>query len=424
MKVAVVGAGYVGLATAVGFAELGHSVVCAENDVDRLQSLLSGRSPVAEAGISAALETLTFDPRLMFVATAEEAVSHADVVFLCLPTPQGTDGTVDLSAVIDVVENVKDLLVRDAVLVLKSTVPPGTAARVSVLIDRPDINVVSNPEFLRQGTALEDFLRPDRIVIGGNDTSAVERVASLYRDIGVPILTMTTESAELLKYAANSFLATKLTFVNAIADICEAVGARIDDVVAGLSADSRIGAQFLRPGPGWGGSCFPKDTRALVGAAAARGYDFALLKGVIETNDSHYRRVADKVRQSFDAPIAGRRVAAWGLTFKAMTDDLRDSPAVVILRELMSDGVSVAAFDPAARDVERHLDGVELCSSPEEACQGADVLVVLTEWPMFADVDPFAVASVMNRRIVVDARNVLDEKCWIDAGFLYRGIGR
>jgi UDPglucose 6-dehydrogenase len=284
--------------------------------------------------------------------------------------------------------------------------------------------VVSNPEFLRQGTALHDFLHPNRIVVGGNNAEAVEKVANLYASVDAPILRMNAASAESLKYAANSFLATKLTFVNAIADICELVGADIFDVVEGLGMDPRIGSEFLKPGPGWGGSCFPKDTRALVKIAEGNGYDFALLRGVIQTNDEQYERIALKVVEVCGGSVQGKVIASWGLTFKAHTDDLRDSPAIQILTLLHDMGAVIRAYEPSSTGVYVAFPWIELVGSAVEVCEGADALAVLTEWPEFSGVDANAVAAVMKSLAVVDGRNVLNPEVWKSVGFAYRGVGR
>jgi UDPglucose 6-dehydrogenase len=294
---------------------------------------------------------------------------------------------------------------------------------VAEWLGRTDVSVVSNPEFLRQGTALHDFLHPTRIVVGGDNEEAVDKVASLYAAVDAPILRMNAASAEALKYAANSFLATKLTFINAIADICELVGADIFDVVGGLGLDPRIGDQFLNPGPGWGGSCFPKDTRALVKIAEGNGYDFALLRGVIQTNDEQYERIALKVVELCGGSVNGKTIASWGLTFKANTDDLRDSPAIAILSTLHSMGARIRAYDSAARGVEQY-PWIERCESALDACDGADALAVLTEWPEFSSVSPQEVFKKLSHPAVVDGRNILNPSKWKDAGFEYRGVGR
>ena len=421
--IAVIGTGYVGLSTAVGLAELGHAVVGADIDAHKISTLQSGVSPLDESGITDALGRLLKSKTLSFSTEVLTSVADASIVFLCLPTPQGDDGSADLSYIENVACAIGSHLSSDAVVVNKSTVPVGTSVQVAKWLGREDVSVVSNPEFLRQGTALQDFLHPNRIVVGGDNATAVEKVASLYSKIDAPILRMNAASAEALKYAANSFLATKLTFVNAIADICELVGADIFDVVGGLGMDPRIGDQFLNPGPGWGGSCFPKDTRALVKIAEEQGYDFALLRGVIQTNDEQYERIALKVVDVCGGSVAGKTIAAWGLTFKAHTDDLRDSPSIAILTLLHKMGATIRAYDASARAVEQYT-WIERCSSALEACEGADALTVLTEWPEFAQVDPTAVASALRSASVVDGRNVLNIAAWKSAGFEYRGVGR
>ena len=421
--IAVIGTGYVGLSTAVGLAELGHAVVGADIDAHKISTLQSGVSPLDESGITDALGRLLKSKTLSFSTDVLTSVADASIVFLCLPTPQGDDGSADLSYIENVACAIGSHLSSDAVVVNKSTVPVGTSVQVAKWLGREDVSVVSNPEFLRQGTALQDFLHPNRIVVGGDNATAVEKVASLYSKIDAPILRMNAASAEALKYAANSFLATKLTFINAIADICELVGADIFDVVGGLGMDPRIGDQFLNPGPGWGGSCFPKDTRALVKIAEEQGYDFALLRGVIQTNDEQYERIALKVVDVCGGSVKGKIIAVWGLTFKAHTDDLRDSPSIAILTLLHKMGATIRAYDASARAVEQYA-WIERCSSALEACEGADALAVLTEWPEFARVDPIAVASTLRSASVVDGRNVLNMEAWKSAGFEYRGVGR
>lgn len=423
ISVAVIGTGYVGLSTVVGLSELGHSVVGIDINENTVNSLNSGIAPIAEIGMNDGLAKGLKEGRLSFTTAIHEAVSKADIVFLCLPTPQGDDGSADLSFIQSVSQQIGSYLQANTVVVNKSTVPVGSSVKVAEWLGRDDVSVVSNPEFLRQGTALHDFLHPTRVVIGGDNESAVRRIASLYADIDAPLLTMNAASAEALKYAANSFLATKLTFVNAIADICELVGADIFDVVKGLGLDPRIGNQFLNPGPGWGGSCFPKDTRALVKIAENNGYDFALLRGVIQTNDEQYERIAMKVVDVCGGSVDGKTIAAWGLTFKANTDDLRDSPAIAILSTLHGMGAHIRAYDSAARTVEQH-PWIERCSSALDACDKADALAVLTEWPEFSEINPDQVRSRLKHPAVVDGRNILNPVSWKSAGFEYRGVGR
>lgn len=422
-QIAVIGTGYVGLSTGVGMAELGHAVVGSDIDAAKIKSLSSGISPIAEAGMNEGIASNVSAGRLFFSTDVLWAVRNAEVVFLCLPTPQRDDGSADLTYIEKVARQIGPHLAPGTVVVNKSTVPVGSSVQVGQWLGRTDVLVVSNPEFLRQGTALQDFLHPTRIVVGGDDDAAVEKVASLYAAVDAPILRMNAASAETLKYAANSFLATKLTFVNAIADICELVGADVFDVVGGLGLDPRIGDQFLNPGPGWGGSCFPKDTRALVKIAENNGYDFALLRGVIQTNDEQYERIALKIVEVCGGSVSGKTIASWGLTFKANTDDLRDSPAIAILHSLKEMGATIRAYDPAARGVEQ-LPWVQRCDSALGVCDGADALAVLTEWPEFASISPAEVASRLSASVVVDGRNVLNPKQWKSSGFQYRGVGR
>jgi UDPglucose 6-dehydrogenase len=424
INTAVVGTGYVGLSTGVGLSELGHAVICADIDSKKIEVLNTGKSPIAEAGMDAGINHNVAAGRLSFTTDVLSAVLNANIVFLCLPTPQGDDGSADLSYIETVAKQIGEHLLPGTVVVNKSTVPVGSSTLVAQWLNRDDVFVVSNPEFLRQGTALHDFLHPNRIVVGGDNAEAVEKVANLYASVDAPILRMNAASAEALKYAANSFLATKLTFINAIADICELVGADIFDVVEGLGMDSRIGSEFLKPGPGWGGSCFPKDTRALVKIAEGNGYDFALLRGVIQTNDEQYERIALKVVELCGGSIAGKTIASWGLTFKAGTDDLRDSPAIAILTLLHNMGAVVRAYEPSATGAYKAFPWIELVGSAVEVCEGADALAVLTEWSEFSGVDVNAVAAVMKSKSVVDGRNVLNPESWKSAGFLYRGVGR
>lgn len=403
---------------------LGHTVVCADIDERKIGMLAEGRIPIVEEGLEEAVADGVRHGRLSFTTDVAGAVGRSDVVFMCLPTPRSGDGSADLSYVRAAAEAMAPLLRPGAIVVNKSTVPVGTARWLGEIIGRDDVSIVSNPEFLRQGTAVHDFLHPSRIVVGSDDPVAVEAVAGLYATVDAPILRMNAASAEALKYAANSFLATKLTFINAIADICEVVGADIFDVVEGLGLDPRIGGDFLRPGPGWGGSCFPKDTRALVRIAADNGYDFALLRGVIETNDRQYERIADKVEAMLDGSVKGRTIAVWGLTFKANTDDLRDSPAIAIVSILRERGANIRAYDPTANGGYSSHPWIDVVSSALEACDGADALAVLTEWPEFAAVSPTDVGARLRAQRVVDGRNVLDRDRWCEAGFQYAGVGR
>ncbi len=423
-RIAIIGTGYVGLTTGACFAHLGHDVICADVDVEKVDLLSAGGIPIVEDRLEQLVREGLDEGRLKFVVGAASAAADCEVAFLCVPTPQNPDGSADLSYIQDASRELAPVLPFEAILVNKSTVPVGSTRVVERVLERPDVSVVSNPEFLREGSAVKDFLHPDRIVIGSEDQSAAIKVLSLYLGISAPTVVTDPATAETIKYAANAFLATKLSFVNAIAAVCEGVGADVNDVILGLGYDNRIGSEFLRPGPGWGGSCFPKDTKALVRIAAQVGYDFRLLDGVIAVNQEQFVRVVDKVRRSVGGDLSGRTVAVWGLTFKAGTDDLRDSPALEIIGRLLEQGALVQAFDPTVTSADGLPSGTSVALSTTDACAGADVLVVLTEWDEFRWQDPVALAEDMNGRAVVDARNILDRARWQRHGFDYQGIGR
>ncbi len=424
-KIAVIGTGYVGLTTGACFAHLGHEVICADIDEDKIKILSSGRAPFVEDGLDRLVEEGLENGNLRFVVGAKNAVADCEVAFLCVPTPQRADESADLSFIETATQEIAALLPPGTIVVNKSTVPVGSTRVVEAALQRPDVRVVSNPEFLREGSAVGDFLSPDRIVIGSEDQAAAITVSSLYLGISAPIVVTDPASAETIKYAANAFLATKLSFVNAIAAICEGVGADVSDVMLGLGYDDRIGREFLRPGPGWGGSCLPKDTRAMVRIAEDAGYDFRLLRGVIDINEDQFNRVVDKLEAAVGGSLQGRTVAVWGLTFKAGTDDLRDSPSLPVISGLVGRGAVVRAYDPTvAVDWDDAPAGVEIVGGPLDACNGADVLAVLTEWGEFRMVSPRAVGEQMENSAVVDARNCLDRALWQRHGFDYRGIGR
>ena len=362
---------------------------------------------------------------LRFVVGGANAVVEAEVVFLCVPTPQGEDGSADLSYVEAACSDIAKSLAYEAIVVNKSTVPVGSTRVVERVLRRPDVRVVSNPEFLREGSAVDDFLKPDRVVVGCEDRAAGVAVAALYDELHPRVVITDPASAETIKYAANAFLATKLSFVNAIAAICEGVGADVDDVMVGIGYDRRIGSEFLRPGPGWGGSCFGKDSRALLNIAHAAGYQFDLLAGVIAVNDEQFDRVTDKIRVGAGGSLAGTTIAVWGLTFKARTDDLRDSPSIAIINRLLAAGAKVQAFDPTVTVSNPAIPaGVAICTDAIGATAGADVLTVLTEWDDFRWIAPADVAAAMTGRTVVDGRNLLDRSAWQHAGFTHVGIGR
>ena len=423
-NIAVIGTGYVGLSSGACFAHLGHVVTCVDVVQLKIDNLNKGILPIVETGLEELVAEGVAAGKLIFTTDVVSAVKDADVVFLCVPTPEGADGSADLSYIQTAARTLSPLLRSGAVVVNKSTVPVGSTKVVERELKRPDIAVVSNPEFLREGSAIQDFLHPDRVVVGSDNQEAAIAVGALYEKVGAPVVVTDPASAETIKYAANSFLATKISYINAVAAICEGVGADINDVVLGLGYDKRIGHEFLRPGPGWGGSCFPKDTKAMVKIAQDAGYDFGLLKGVITVNEQQYGRIVDKIRAAAGGTLKGKKIASWGLTFKALTDDLRDSPAVEIITRLLADGASVSVFDPTVTVAPKGLDAITVCSSPLEACAGADVIAVLTEWDDFRWVSPVEAAGVVSVKQIVDARNLLDRSEWQRAGFEYQGIGR
>lgn len=427
--IGVIGAGYVGLTTAACFARLGHEVVCADVAPEKVEALSRAEVVAHEPGLPELVAEGVRGGRLRFVLGNAEALSDVDFVFLCVPTPTGPDGAADLSAVHAVLGEARDAVRPGCVLVLKSTVPPGTTERVAGLLGRDDVAVVSNPEFLREGHAVDDFLRPQRVVVGasgpdgpgGSGEDAARRVVALYEGTGAPTVVTDSTSAELVKYASNCFLAMKLSYVNSLAELCERVGADIADVTEGMSLDDRIGSAFLEPGPGWGGSCFPKDTRALLSTAEEAHVDFPLLRATIGTNGHQARRVVDLVREVVGGSLRGACLGLLGLTFKAGTDDLRDSPALAVAALLEQEGARLVGYDPCVR---ADCGPVRVLSSAEEVARGADGLVVLTEWPEFAELDWPALAGAVNRPVIVDTRNLLPVDKVTEAGFRLIGLGR
>ncbi len=424
-RLAIIGTGYVGLTTGACFAHLGHDVVCADIDAAKVERLTRGEIPIVEHRLDELVADGLRKGNLSFVVGAAEAVKDCEIAFLCVPTPQGEDGSADLSYVEGAAREIASVLPYEAIVVNKSTVPVGSTKVVERVLKRPDVRVVSNPEFLREGSAVDDFLRPDRVVVGCDDRSAAIAVGHLYEKVRAQVIVTDPASAETIKYAANAFLATKLSFINAIAAVCEGVGADVNDVVVGMGYDKRIGTEFLRPGPGWGGSCFPKDSRALLKIANESGYRFDLLAGVITANDEQFDRVADKIRVAAGGSLEGKTVAVWGLTFKARTDDLRDSPSISIIERLLASGATVRAFDPTVHAPKPGVPAdVAICADAYDAAKDADVLTVLTEWDDFRWLDPKVVAAGMPGRTVVDGRNLLERASWSHAGFTHLGIGR
>ena len=424
--IAVLGVGYVGLTTSACFSRLGHQVIAADIDQVKIDALNRGKCPIVEDGLVELLNEGVAKGKLAFVTDNLQAISAAEFIFICLPTPQGKDGVADTTVVESVAEEISKFIITNAVIVTKSTVPVGSTSVIEQKLQRSDIFVVSNPEFLREGSAVFDFMNPDRIVIGSQSESAAKRVADLYVGIDSKIVITDPASAETIKYAANAFLATKISYINAIAAVCEGVGADVLAVIDGIGSDKRIGSSFLQPGPGWGGSCFPKDSKALVKIAENAGYDFALLRGVIEVNEQQYLRIVEKIMSTQKDHLGEFRVTVLGLTFKAGTDDRRDSPALFIARLLQKRGAVVNAYDPTvtADNDSSDLTGIQLFDSAYDALAGSDVMAVLTEWEEIGGIEPVQVWNLMRSKVVVDARNVLKKETWQSNGFYYLGVGR
>ena len=423
--VGVIGVGYVGLVTAACLAELGHHVVCRDIAPERVAMLQRGEVPIHEPGVPELLQRNA--ERLTFTLDMEDVFRDARIAIICVDTPPTASGDADLSRVEAVIAALP-ASAEGAVLVMKSTVPVGTGNRVRSELDargREDVGYVSNPEFLREGSAVADFRQPDRVVVGGDRPEDVERVARLYQDLNAPILTTDIASAEMIKLASNAFLATKISFVNEIANVCERVGADVEEVARGMGMDSRIGQSFLRPGIGYGGSCFPKDVTALKQLAGNTGYSFQLLASVIEVNELQKRRVIGKLQDRLGS-LRGRRVALLGLAFKPHTDDMREASSIVLASRLIAEGASVVAFDPVAAERARGVlpAAVEIAGSMLAAVTDADAVVIVTEWPEFRAVLSAEVHAAMRRPLIVDGRNLLDPNEAVAAGFTYVPIGR
>lgn len=418
--VAVLGAGYVGLTTSACLAHLGHLVVCADIDEEKVSRLRAGQVDIIEPRLAELIAAGTACGRLEFVVGARAAVRRADIVVLCLHTPSRSDGTADLSAMWSVVAEIRGMLRDRAVVVTKSTVPVGTCAQIEELLGSADVAVVSNPEFLREGSAVHDFLHPDRIVVGSADPEAASQVVAMYDGVSAPLVLTDAASAELIKYASNCFLAVKLSYANAKADLCEQLGADVEAVVVG--SDHRSGDTYLTPGPGWGGSCLPKDTNALLSTAEQTGVGLAVLRGALASDTEHRRRIIEKVTAAAGGDLTGVRIGLLGLTFKAGTDDLRDSPALVIARLLAAQGALVSGYDPA-------VSGpgpvpVETAADPYELASQADLLVLCTEWTEFRELEWQRVGQLLARPVVVDTRNHLDPALLARVGVRVIGTGR
>ncbi|MCB0402403.1 MAG: UDP-glucose/GDP-mannose dehydrogenase family protein [Flavobacteriales bacterium] len=433
MKIAVVGTGYVGLVTGTCFAETGNNVTCVDIDEQKVEKMRNGVVPIYEPHLDVLFERNIKQGRLTFTTHLEEAIKDAKIIFLALPTPPDEDGSADLSYILGVADDLSKIITDYKVIVDKSTVPVGTADRVTDVLaknlSRDLFDVVSNPEFLREGFAVDDFLKPDRVVVGTSSPKAREIMEHLYKPYvrqGNPIIFMDERSAELTKYAANSFLATKITFMNEIANFCEKVGADVDMVRIGIGSDTRIGKRFLFPGIGYGGSCFPKDVQALAKSGKEYGYHFEILDAVMGVNEKQKTIIVPKVKTYFGGNLKGKKIAIWGLAFKPDTDDIREAPALYIINELLAEGAQISAFDPEAMEnVEaKYGDQVHFATSRDEAIENADALIIATEWQVFRNPDFEVLSEKMNQKVIFDGRNLYDIDEMKELGFYYSSIGR
>ncbi len=433
MRVAMIGSGYVGLVSGACFADFGHTVTCIDKDSDKIERLKAGIMPIFEPGLEDLVGSNSREGRLFFDTEAAAAVKSADTVFIAVGTPSRRgDGHADLSFVYAVAEEIADLIEGFTVIVTKSTVPVGTGDEIERLIRarRPDADfaVVSNPEFLREGAAINDFKRPDRVVVGTDDERAREVMRQLYRPLNLnetPLVFTDRRTSELIKYAANAFLALKITFINEMADLCEAVGADVQQVSRGIGLDGRIGAKFLHAGPGYGGSCFPKDTLALVRTARDAGAPVTLVETTVKVNDIRKKAMAGRVVDALDGDVRGKTIAVLGLAFKPNTDDMRDAPALDIIPALQAMGAKIQAFDPEAmHEAQKLLTNVDYKTGPYEALEGADAMVLITEWDRFRALDLDRVKALLKTPVVVDLRNVYSPEQVRAAGLRYSSIGR
>jgi len=432
MKIAVVGTGYVGLVTGTCLAETGNGVICVDIDKNKVEKMKNGIVPIYEPHLDVIFERNIKQNRLSFTTDLESAVKDATIIFLALPTPPGEDGSADLSYVIAVAEQLGKIITDYKVIIDKSTVPVGTAEKVHAAVAKNakvDFDIVSNPEFLREGFAVDDFLKPDRVVIGTTSTRAKDLLTELYKPYvrqGNPIIFMDEKSAELTKYAANAFLATKITFMNEIANFCEKVGADVDAVRVGIGSDTRIGKRFLFPGIGYGGSCFPKDVQALAKSGIEAGYDFKILESVMKVNQDQKTALIPKILEHYNGDIKGKKIALWGLAFKPDTDDIREAPALYLIEELLAAGATISAYDPEAMSNVQELVGnkINFALSAYDACKDADFLVIATEWSVFRTPDFSKLKEKLNDLVIFDGRNLYDLPMMEKENFTYVSIGR
>ncbi|HVT86850.1 MAG TPA: UDP-glucose/GDP-mannose dehydrogenase family protein [Chitinophagaceae bacterium] len=432
MKIAVIGTGYVGLVTGTCFAETGNDVTCVDIDVNKVRKLKNGEITIYEPGLEKLFLRNLKEERLHFTTDLESGVKDAMIIFLALPTPPGENGSADLKAVLQVAEQLGKLINGYKVIVNKSTVPVGTADKVHAAVSqnyKGEFDVVSNPEFLREGVAVEDFMKPDRVVIGTNSERAKKLMGDLYAPFvrqGNPVIYMDVKSAELTKYAANAFLAAKITFMNEIAQLCERFGADVDMIRRGIGSDGRIGKRFLFPGIGYGGSCFPKDVKALVQSSNEINYDFRILNAVMQVNEKQKLHLISRIKKYFGDELKGKRFALWGLAFKPNTDDIREAPALDMIEELLKLGASISAFDPEAmKNVKAKLgDMIEYAESQYDCLKGADALIIATEWNEFRTPDFSKIATNLKNKVIFDGRNLFELADMRERGFHYESIGR
>ena len=432
MNICVIGTGYVGLVTGAGLAEFGMTLTCVDNDQQKIDVLKQGKCPIYEPGLEDLIQKNVREGRLRFTTNIHDGVTSSLVIFIAVGTPSRGDGSADLSAVEEVAKEIADHMDGYKVVVVKSTVPVGTCRKIKALIQnhqtRPTpFDIVSNPEFLREGSAIEDFMRPDRVTMGAESEQAVAIMKEIYSAlylIETPFVITTLETAEMIKYAANAFLATKVTFINEIANLCEVAGADVHHVAKAMGLDGRIGKKFLHPGPGYGGSCFPKDTRALLRMAHDRGYAFKVLNSVVEVNEEQKQRMVDKIREKV-GDLQGKTIGVLGLSFKPNTNDVRESCAIAIIQGLLTEGAKVKAFDPAAMEEARVvLPKLELGSDPYDVAKGSDAIVLVTEWNQFRRLDLERIKRLLNRPIFIDLRNVYEPDHMKRLGFDYTCVGR
>lgn len=432
MKISIIGTGYVGLVQAACFADTGNSVICMDVDEKKINGLKRGVIPIYEPGLEEMVRRNTQDGRMEFTTNLRHAVEKSKVILLCLPTPQSEDGSADLSHVLAVSEHIAELINEDKIVVSKSTVPVGTVDKIKHAIRKKskyEVEVVSNPEFLKEGTAIQDSMKPDRIVIGTRNKKAIAILSELYGPFirtGNPILVMDERSAEMTKYAANAFLATKISFMNELANLCEKVGADIDWVRKGIGSDPRIGQQFLFAGIGYGGSCFPKDVKALVKTSKEYEFELKILKAVDEVNERQKRTLFRKLSKYYNGQLKDRVITIWGLAFKPQTDDMREAPSIEVINSLLEAGARIKAHDPIALTRAKFIYNgrVEFFENNYEALKGAEALLIITEWNEFRKPDFARMKSIMKKPLILDGRNIYDPKEMRDAGFTYYGIGR